>query len=333
MLLSICIPTFNRSKCLLNCLNSILISSKNFKNKFEVCVSDNNSTQNIENIINRFKGKINIKFNKNSTNLGHGRNFLKVVSMATGKYVWTLGDDDLILPEAIETLFKIFDINRDLDFFFINSYNLDSKFIFSLDQPVDTNFLPKNMKKYSDYQHSKQMNFFDLINPKISFDFLMGMYLLVFKKEIWDKNLEQINLNDISKNEIFSTFDNTCGYVKIISKGFCQSKVYLQAVPLSINLKGEREWSEMYDFIEIVRIPEILDIHRSNGLSFFKYHFLKNYSLRNFIPNYFKMLLNRKKSGLQHVKLKKNVIKNLIYPNCYLSLIYFLVRKIKKFFI
>ena len=108
MLLSICIPTFNRSKCLLNCLNSILISSKNFKNKFEVCVSDNNSTQNIENIINRFKGKINIKFNKNSTNLGHGRNFLKVVSMATGKYVWTLGDDDLILPEAIETLFKFF---------------------------------------------------------------------------------------------------------------------------------------------------------------------------------------------------------------------------------
>ena len=117
MLLSICIPTFNRSKCLLNCLNSILISSKNFKNKFEVCVSDNNSTQNIENIINRFKGKINIKFNKNSTNLGHGRNFLKVVSMATGKYVWTLGDDDLILPEAIETLFKIFDNNRDLIFF------------------------------------------------------------------------------------------------------------------------------------------------------------------------------------------------------------------------
>ena len=24
----------------------------------------------------------------------------------------------------------------------------------------------------------------------------------------------------------------------------------------------------MYDFIEIVRIPEILDIHRGNGLSF-----------------------------------------------------------------
>ena len=252
--------------------------------------------------------------------------------MATGKYVWTIGDDDLILPHAIGTLFKIFNSNVNLDFFFINSYNLESKFIFSFNQPFDTNNLPKKMQKYSNYQKSSQMNFFDLINPKISFDFLMGMYLLVFKKKIWDRNLDQINLQDISKPEIFSTFDNTCGYVKVISKGFSKSKVYLQAEPLSVNLKGEREWREMYDFIEIVRIPEILDIHRGNGLSFFKYHYYKNYSLRNFIPNFFKMLFNYKKSGLKYVKFRKNIIKNLIYPNCYLSVIFFLTRKIKKIF-
>ena len=38
--------------------------------------------------------------------------------MATGKYVWTIGDDDLILPHAIGTLFKIFNSNVNLDFFF-----------------------------------------------------------------------------------------------------------------------------------------------------------------------------------------------------------------------
>ena len=42
MLLSICIPSFNRLDCLNNCLNSILISSKNVDNfEFEVCISDN----------------------------------------------------------------------------------------------------------------------------------------------------------------------------------------------------------------------------------------------------------------------------------------------------
>ena len=44
MILSICIPTYNRLDCLDNCLNSIFIASQNVKNfKFEVCVSDNNS--------------------------------------------------------------------------------------------------------------------------------------------------------------------------------------------------------------------------------------------------------------------------------------------------
>ena len=49
MLLSICIPNFNRANCLDNCLNSIVISKKNSNLKFEVCISDNNSSDNIEN--------------------------------------------------------------------------------------------------------------------------------------------------------------------------------------------------------------------------------------------------------------------------------------------
>ena len=51
MILSICIPTYNRLENLDNCLNSILISSKNVKNfDFEVCISDNFSDQNPQEI-------------------------------------------------------------------------------------------------------------------------------------------------------------------------------------------------------------------------------------------------------------------------------------------
>lgn len=332
MLLSICIPTYNRLECLVNCLNSILISGKNFTNFFEVCISDNNSNGNVQNIVNKFKKKINIKFSKNDSNIGHGRNFLKAVSMSDGKYVWTLGNDDLLVPRAIEEILNLFKLNYDLDFFFINSYNLNSKYIFSFPQPFNTKNLPKSMQKYSYYKKNKLMNFFDLINPKISFDFLMGMYLLVFKKEIWNKNLNEIDYKKIKDLNVFSNFDNTCGYVKIISKGFSNSKVFFQAEPLSVNLYGKREWEKMYDFIEIVRIPEVLDVHRSNGLSFFKFHYYKNYSLKKFFPNFLKMILNWEESGMKYINFKKNFLYNLIYPNCYLSIIYFLLRKIKKLF-
>ena len=55
MILSICIPTYNRINQLDNCLNSILISKKNVDNfNFEVCISDNNSQEDTESIIKKY---------------------------------------------------------------------------------------------------------------------------------------------------------------------------------------------------------------------------------------------------------------------------------------
>ena len=52
MLISVCIPTYNRPKSLINCLNSLsLQTNKNF----EVCLSDNCSNANIKKIIQPFK--------------------------------------------------------------------------------------------------------------------------------------------------------------------------------------------------------------------------------------------------------------------------------------
>ena len=54
MLISICIPTYNRPAYLLNLLNSLsLQTNKNF----EVCLSDNCSKKNIKNLIQPYKKK------------------------------------------------------------------------------------------------------------------------------------------------------------------------------------------------------------------------------------------------------------------------------------
>ena len=39
------------------------------------------------------------------------------------------------------------------------------------------------MIRYSNIASSRKLKFFDLIDPDISFDYLMGMYLLLFKKK------------------------------------------------------------------------------------------------------------------------------------------------------
>ena len=107
MRLSICIPTFNRASHLNNCLNSIISCRLNSELKFQVCVSDNHSTDDTENVVRNAQSSTDIKYHKNSSNLGHARNYLNVVNMADGDFIWLIGDDDLLMPFAIENLYKL----------------------------------------------------------------------------------------------------------------------------------------------------------------------------------------------------------------------------------
>ena len=182
MLLSICIPTFNRANNLANCLNSIVISN-NFANfdKIEVCVSDNCSSDNTKAIVDSFKDKVNIRYSRNEKNLGFARNAIKVISMAKGKYSWLIGDDDLIIPACITKLIDIFKKNTSVDYFFINSYYLNSNYLKKFKAPFNTENLElETLKKLSDINENKVVNFWQIIDPKVSWEFLIGIYLSIF---------------------------------------------------------------------------------------------------------------------------------------------------------
>ena len=64
MKLSICIPTYNRAHYLVNCLNSIVIAKLYSNLKFQVCISDNGSTDNTEQVVKEAKLLIDIKYHK-----------------------------------------------------------------------------------------------------------------------------------------------------------------------------------------------------------------------------------------------------------------------------
>ena len=327
--LSICIPTFNRAKYLSNCLQSIISMNKPKGLKYEVCISDNGSNDNTKEIVLKAKKKIYINYNKNETNLGIPRNFIKVVSMAAGEFVWLIGDDDLLLPHTLDNLKILFEKNRGVDFFYINSFLLDTNFILSFQQPFDVVNLPTNMKKFSSFKKSQELNFFELINSKVSFDFLGGMFLSVFKRRMWLDNVGVLNNKAINDNRVFSHFDNTFPHIKIFSVAFSNSKAYLQAEPLSVCLSGAREWSPMNPLVTSVRLVEALYEYRKNGLNFFQYIYCKNKALSNFIPHLIKMLLNKENSGYYYLIPRKHIINNMVYPNFYLSVIYYFHKRLK----
>ena len=327
MKISVCIPTYNRAAHLANCLRSIIVNKSKSKTDFQVCVSDNCSSDGTEDAVRRAQASMEIKYRKNPSHLGMPRNFLNAVEMADGEFVWLIGDDDLLLPCALEELHDLTGKHPGVDFFYINSFHLTARYVASFPQPFDIANLPKAMQPFSSWPHSGEMKFMDLIDPRISFDFLGGMYLSVFRRRNWIQNAGVLDEAAISDLRTFSHLDNTFPHVKIFANAFARSRAYFHAQPLSVCLTGTREWAPMFQLVMSVRLVEALAEYRRNGLPYWKYLRCKNYALNNFIPDLGSMFVRRDRSGYIYIKPLELILGACLYPNFYLSFVHFAIRK------
>lgn len=104
-ILTIAIPTFNRKEKLERCLESVIQQAND--ESIEVLVSDNASNDGTEHYMNLFvKVHPQVKYFKNESNLGPDRNFLNCYERATGDYVLLIGDDDILMPEALRAILE-----------------------------------------------------------------------------------------------------------------------------------------------------------------------------------------------------------------------------------
>lgn len=106
IVLSICIPTYNRGKALVKNLNHLT----SFKSdEIEIVVSDNCSQDDTEGRTKKNKDP-RIKYFRNESNLGFDKNLLKCCERANGMYYLFLSDEDILdletLPWIIEYIKK-----------------------------------------------------------------------------------------------------------------------------------------------------------------------------------------------------------------------------------
>ena len=118
--LAICIPTYNRSYHLENCLNTILNNGK-IINDIEICISDNNSTDNTKNVIEHYKKYLKINHNINNKNIGVAKNILKSVEISNSEFCWVIGDDDMLLEYSIQEALNLIHKYQKADYFYVNS--------------------------------------------------------------------------------------------------------------------------------------------------------------------------------------------------------------------
>ena len=104
-MLTIAIPTYNRVERLKETLQRVIdeVEGKDV----EIIVSDNASTDYTNEFMNLMINRYSyVKYFRRRENGGFDANFLNCFDKAEGKYVMLLGDDDVLLPGAIESILK-----------------------------------------------------------------------------------------------------------------------------------------------------------------------------------------------------------------------------------
>ena len=115
-LVSIVLPTFNGKKYIEDSINSIL--NQTYKN-FELIIINDASTDETLDIVNKFTSKdARIKVFSNDTNKKLPRSLNIGFGHAKGDYFTWTSDDNIYLPNALETMVKELDQNPNLSFVF-----------------------------------------------------------------------------------------------------------------------------------------------------------------------------------------------------------------------
>ena len=120
-LLTVAIPTYNRSPKLDIQLEWASKAIFEHWDQCELIVSDNASTDDTASICNKWKENLsNLIVFRQSSNLGAVANINFCITQAQGKYVRTIGDDDPIDLDALTSILKILEKNENIGVLHLN---------------------------------------------------------------------------------------------------------------------------------------------------------------------------------------------------------------------
>ncbi len=115
ILLSICIPAYNRPVWFERALRSIISNIAENKQHIEVIISDDSDSDQCKVISSKVlkTRNVNYKYIHNQPKLGMAANWNNSIQLALGKYVLVLHDDDFLLSSGVDEIIKVITNNQE----------------------------------------------------------------------------------------------------------------------------------------------------------------------------------------------------------------------------
>jgi abequosyltransferase len=126
-LLTIAIPTYNRSGCLAQLLETLAPQLEG-ETRVELLISDNASPDDTPSVVASFRERgLALIHSRNETNIGADANFIRCYEMAHGEYVWIFGDDDIIVPGGLQEVLGRLE-TREFDLLYVRAKGFSGRY-------------------------------------------------------------------------------------------------------------------------------------------------------------------------------------------------------------
>jgi len=287
LLLSIAIPTYNRAKFLDELLNSIDI--KGIEDFIEILIIDNASTDNTQEIVSKYN-HLNVRYIRNEKNIGPDNNFKKCIKESKGKYVWLLGDDEILLPNSLQRIIKLLQKLKGIGLIYLRPCK------FQVGSEINKDCFSK--KSELNYMIYKDYNEF---LAKVS------IYITFISANIINKDLilSHINLEDLENNQFvhvnWNILSAVYGKVNII--------VTTPLFAARILNTGNYELCRLFGS-NLIKTINSLEKKHSLDLSKFKDHLSKK-----LLFSYLPANIVRARAGLYKVSVDYKYCVSLLFKN------------------
>ncbi len=119
-LLSICVSTYNRARWLALSLDVLVREAEGLAGKVELLVCDNTSIDETPDVVKPYVHQGVVRYHRNSKNVGMLGNLRVTAQEACGRYVWILGDDDVLKPGAVQKVVDVLEKHPELALVYLN---------------------------------------------------------------------------------------------------------------------------------------------------------------------------------------------------------------------
>jgi len=163
-LVTIVLPVFNGEKFLREFLDSIMAQTFN---DFELCISDNASTDSTKDICNEYAKKYScITYHRQSENIGIFQNLEWLIKQAKGEFLMLTGDDDVYEPNCLSLYVQRMQANKDVILVYSNYEWID----------ISGNRYKSGLKIFMRAEDSIFDNLASFIRARIVLPLAMGLY-------------------------------------------------------------------------------------------------------------------------------------------------------------